>query len=166
MFAIFTGNHLCWSLFNKVAGPQTTTLLKRDSNTGFSCKICEIFKNALFNRTSPVVASDSFAFPVCNLIKKETPQKMFFCEFCKILRISFLLIEHLGTTISCVYLWIFQNFSKFFRIILLKSTSGKLHISRTNYRISTTRYSRKISQVHFKHFMQWREVAIGRRSFT
>ena len=35
------------SLFNKVA-----TLLKRDSNTGFFTKYCEILKNSFFYRTS------------------------------------------------------------------------------------------------------------------
>ena len=33
------------SLFNKVAGPTPTTLLKRDSDTGAFCEICEILKN-------------------------------------------------------------------------------------------------------------------------
>ena len=45
-----------------------------------------LFKNTFFNRTFPVAASDSFRFPACNFIKKETPAKMFICEFCKIFK--------------------------------------------------------------------------------
>ena len=44
-FAIFTGKHLCWSLF------LITNLLKRDSNT------VEIFKSTLFYRTPLLAAS-------------------------------------------------------------------------------------------------------------
>ena len=36
------------SLFNKVAGLQFTTLLKKDSNIGVSREFCEIFKNIDF----------------------------------------------------------------------------------------------------------------------
>ena len=36
--------------------------------------------------TSPVAASDSFRFPGCNFVKKETPIKMFSREFCKIFK--------------------------------------------------------------------------------
>ena len=31
-----------------------------------------------------MAASDSFSFPACYFIKKETPAKMIFCEFCNI----------------------------------------------------------------------------------
>ena len=40
-FAIFTGKSLCWSLF-------LIKLLKRNTNTGFSCEKCKIFKNTFF----------------------------------------------------------------------------------------------------------------------
>ena len=43
-----------------------------------------LFKNTLFYRTSPVAAPESFSFPGCNFIIKETTAKIFFCEFCKI----------------------------------------------------------------------------------
>ena len=36
------------SLFNKAAVLKTCTLLRRDSNTGFFCEICETFKNTFF----------------------------------------------------------------------------------------------------------------------
>ena len=75
---------------------------KEVSNTGFSCEFCEssqntyfvedlwtagsetpahLYTNTFFYRTSPVAASDSFRFPACIFIKKETPGKMFFCEY-------------------------------------------------------------------------------------
>ena len=40
------------------------------------------FKGHLWRTVS--VLFDSFRFPTCNVIKKEIPAKMFFCEFCKI----------------------------------------------------------------------------------
>ena len=47
-FAKFTGKHLHQILFlKKVAGVRPATLLKRDSDTGFSCEFCEISKNIL-----------------------------------------------------------------------------------------------------------------------
>ena len=59
-----------------------------------SCEICKIFKSTLFYRTSPVSTSEGFRFSACNFIKKETPEKMFFYEFAKFLRTSFLLTFH------------------------------------------------------------------------
>ena len=59
-----------------------------------SCEICKIFKSTLFYRTSPVSTSEGFRFSACNFIKKETPEKMFFYEFAKFLRTSFLLNFH------------------------------------------------------------------------
>ena len=86
----------------------TATLLKRDSNTGYLLWILwiiqkhlfcvedlwtagsetpvRLFKNTFFYRTSSVAASDSFRFPACNFIKKETQGKIFICEFCKSFR--------------------------------------------------------------------------------
>ena len=59
-----------------------------------------LFKNTLFYRTSPVAAPESFSFPACNFIIKETMAKMFFCEFCKIFKDIFFLTEHLRMTAS------------------------------------------------------------------
>ena len=36
------------SLFNNVAGLHVCNVIKRDSNTGFLCDICEIYKNTFF----------------------------------------------------------------------------------------------------------------------
>ena len=43
-FTIFTGKHLCWSLFfNENAGLKLATLVKRDSNTGVFLTILRNF---------------------------------------------------------------------------------------------------------------------------
>ena len=50
-FAIFTGKHLCWSLFVTIVQTfRPATLLKRDSNTWFADEIWEIFKNTYFEQ--------------------------------------------------------------------------------------------------------------------
>ena len=50
-FAIFTGKHLCWSLFLKfnLVPKETSTQL-------FSCEYCKVFMNRFFYRT-PLVAA-------------------------------------------------------------------------------------------------------------
>ena len=65
--ANFTGKNLCWSLFLiKLQVFRPATLLKRDSDTGISCEICEIFKNVFFEehlwKTASVV---SFSWHLC-----------------------------------------------------------------------------------------------------
>ena len=59
-FAIFTGKHLCWSLFSiKLHALQPTTLFqarpKREFSTGDSCENCKIFMNNVSDGTPPVV---------------------------------------------------------------------------------------------------------------
>ena len=93
--------------FNKVAGAQNCNF--RDSSTSFF-----LWNLQKFYRTFPVAVSESFRFAACISIKKETPAKIFFCEFCKILRTSLLLTEHLWMTAFCVYLWILRSFSEHF----------------------------------------------------
>ena len=46
-FAHFTGKHLCWSLFLKLA-----TLLKKTPTQVFFCEICKIFKNVFLLRNT------------------------------------------------------------------------------------------------------------------
>ena len=54
----FTGKHLCWSLFLiKFQVFKPLILLKRDSNTLFSCEICEIFRNSYFEEHLRTTAS-------------------------------------------------------------------------------------------------------------
>ena len=57
------------SLFNKVAGLQAsrpTTLLKKDSNTVFSCEYCEIFKSTCFEEHLPPAASVNYFVKLIN----------------------------------------------------------------------------------------------------
>ena len=77
----------------------------------------------MFYRTSPVAASEGFRFPDWNFIKKETPEKIFFCEFCKIFKN---IIPFDRTPLDDCFLRLSVNFEAFFRTPLLKSTSGKL----------------------------------------
>ena len=52
-FAIFTGKHLCWSVFFiKWQNFSPATLLKRDSNTGLFLWVLRNFKEHLFWRIS------------------------------------------------------------------------------------------------------------------
>ena len=61
-FAIFTGKHLCWSLF-LIKAFRPVILLKRDSNTGIFLRIIRNFKKELFFYiTPPVAASESYKF--------------------------------------------------------------------------------------------------------
>ena len=48
-FTIFTGKHLCWSLFLiTLQAFRLETLLKGTPTQVFSCEYCEIFKNSYF----------------------------------------------------------------------------------------------------------------------
>ena len=64
-FAIFTEKHLCWSLFLiNIQAWRPATLLKRDSNIGVFCEICEIFHNTFLCRTHAVAASGNISWTV------------------------------------------------------------------------------------------------------
>ena len=60
-----------------------------------------------------MAASDSFKFSACNLIKKETPAKTFFCEFCKIIKNMFWqdTSRWLLLVFICEFWEVFQNIS-------------------------------------------------------
>ena len=75
----------------KLQALRSPTLLKRDTNAGFfPVKFAKILR-MLFLET--ISSSDSFRFPACNFIEKETPTKgdsrCFSVNFAKFLRISF-----------------------------------------------------------------------------
>ena len=60
-FVNFTGKHLSWNLFLiKLQAFETATLLKRNSNTGFSCQVCEILKNTYLEEHLHKTASICF----------------------------------------------------------------------------------------------------------
>ena len=52
-FSIFSGKHLCWSLFLI----QACNFIKRDSNKVFSREYCEIFKNTYSKENLPRTTS-------------------------------------------------------------------------------------------------------------
>ena len=53
-FAIFTGKHLCWSLFLSYR-PQDCNFIKKEAPAKvFSCEFYKIFKNIFLSRTPPV----------------------------------------------------------------------------------------------------------------
>ena len=50
-FAIFTGKHLCWSLFLIKLQTSGLQLYQKEIPTQvFSCEICELFKNTYFEQ--------------------------------------------------------------------------------------------------------------------
>ena len=106
-----------------------------------------LFKNTLFYRTSPVAVPENFSFPACNFIIKETTTKMFFCEFCKIFKDIFSFDR---TPQDDCFLCLYVNF-EFFRTLLLEHLR-KTAISCTSWRISTTRYSKKLFHRSFQAF--------------
>ena len=169
--------------FNKVAGLQNCTLLKRVSTTGFLLWILwiiqkhlfciedfwtagsetpiHLLKITLFYRTSRVAACDRFRFLACNFINKGTPAKTFFWEFCKTSKNIF--FQNTSGWLLLVFTW---NFEKIFRTPILQSTSGKLlfHEQVAEFKLPDTRKS--ISEMLFKPFTRTRDVAIWRRSST
>ena len=104
----------------------TAALLKKDSNTPFSCEFCEFSNNTCFvndlwpagteknfcYRTSLVAVSDRFMFPACNFFKKETREVTFICKFCKIFKNIFW--QNTSGWLFLVFIckfWVFQNTS-------------------------------------------------------
>ena len=85
--------------FSKVEGPQNCNVIKerlqhrfirqhlfcRGSMNGWFWKTNASFQKQLFLQNISVAASDSFRFPSCNFIQKETGAEMFICEICKFL---------------------------------------------------------------------------------
>ena len=80
IFANFTGKHLCWSLFSiKLQDFRPATLLKRIPTLVFSCEICKIFKNTIFNKSPPVAFDKTTRMPLT-----QCPEKMYLLEVIKL----------------------------------------------------------------------------------
>ena len=80
LFIIFTGRHLCWSLFIKVADLKTPTHV-------FSCEYRNIHRKtpvlkSLFNKVAGLKA--------CNFIKKRLQRRCFPANIAKFLRTAIL----------------------------------------------------------------------------
>ena len=116
-----------------------------------------------FLRTSPVAVPESFRFPACNFIIKETTAKMFFCEFCKTFKDIFSFDR---TPQDGSFLRVSVNF-EFFRTLLLWSTSGKLLFWAQQVKeFQPPDAVKSYFTGPFKRFIQEQEVAIRRRLFT
>ena len=130
-FVNFTEKICVGVFFNKVAGSQNSSFIKkRLQHRIFPAK----FENTLFYR-SPVAASAYLRFPGCNFVKKETPAKMFFCQFYKIFKNIFW--QNTFGWLLIVFIW------EFWEVFLNTSFIEHLILS-TSYRISTTRCSKKL----------------------
>ena len=105
----------------------------------FPCEIYEIFKNTFFTEHLQWLLLTVSGLQPVNLLKRRLRQKCFFVNFAKSLRTSF---DRMPAD-DC-FLCLSVNFEKFFRTPILWSTSGKLLISCTRCRISTSRYSKKL----------------------
>ena len=85
------------------------------NSLGKNCVGVTFFKNTLFYRTFSMADPESFKFPASNFIIKETTDKMFFCEFCKIFKDIFSFDR---TPQDDCFLCLSVNF-EFFRTLLL-----------------------------------------------
>ena len=94
------------------------------------------------------------SFQPATLLKKRLRQRCFFVNFSRFLRTCLLLTKHLRLTASCVYLWI------------LRTPPGNCYFINKVAEFQPPGAAKIISQVLFNHFIQEREVAIRRRSFT
>ena len=155
------------SSLTKLQVLKTATLLKRDSNSDFLLWILWIIQKRLFcledswtacsvhlfkntSRTSPVAASDSFRFPACSsLLKKGLQQRRFSVSFTKLLR-----------TFVPVIL------RRFWDHLLYRAPLGNCLFPVQITEFQPPDATKIISQVLLKHFIQKRDVAILRRSFT
>ena len=80
--------------------------------------ISEVFKNTLFYRLSPAVASAAFRFPACNFVKKGDSNKdVFSVNLKKLVRTSFD-----RTPPDDCFLCLSKSFQRFFRTPLSQNT--------------------------------------------
>ena len=103
-----------------------------------------------------MAAPESFRFPDCNFIIKETTAKMFFCEFSKIFKDIFTSDR---TPPDDCFLSLSLNF-EFFRTVLLYSTSGKLLFRVQIEEFQQPDTVKSYFTGPFKRCIQEREVAI------
>ena len=81
-FAIFTGKHLCQSLFLTklqayLQAFRPVTLLEKTPTQVFFCKYCKSFKSTLFNKTSAVGASVYCTFKTLTRLAQQNESSLF-----------------------------------------------------------------------------------------
>ena len=120
-----------------------------------------LFKNTFFYRTSPVVASDSFRFPACSLLKKGLQQRRFYVNFPKFLRPSFNRTS-LDDCFWCLHVTLRTFSDHLFHRAPMRNCLFDVQVAE----FQQPNTIKIVSQVLFKHFLQKRDVTIGRSSFT
>ena len=120
-----------------------------------------LFKNAFFNRTFPVAASDNFRFPLVALLKKGLQQRCFSVRFAKFLRASFY-----RTPPDDCFLCLPIILTSFPDHPFLRAPLGNslFHVQVAEFQPPDK--IKSISQALFKHLIRKREVAIRRCLFT
>ena len=122
--------------------PQNCNFIKkRLQYRFFSVKFAKFLKTPCFTEHLQWLLLTVLRFQPVTLLKKEISAKMFFYEFCKIFKNIFSFDR---TPADDFFLCLSLNFEKFFRPLLLLSTSGKMLFSCTGCRISTTSNSKKL----------------------
>ena len=91
--------------------PRTATLLKETPSQVFSMKFAKFLRKLCFKKHLKWLLQTVSDFASCSFIKKETPAKIFFCEFCKNFKNIFSFDR---TTPDGCFLCLTVNFEKFF----------------------------------------------------
>ena len=140
---------------------RTATLLKRDSCTAVKFLRTPYFTE-LIEHLQWLLLKVS-GFKPATLLKKEFRQRCFSLNFAKFLRTFFD-----RTLPNDWFLSLSVNFEKFFRTSLYRAPLRNclFHLQVAVFQPADTLKNYCYSQVLFKHFIQEREVAIRRRSFT
>ena len=127
--------------FNKLQASRTATLLiKKLQYRILPVKFAKFLRRPCFREHFQWLLLTVSGFQPVTILKKRLRQRCFSVNFTKFLRTSFLLTEPLQMNASGVYLWILRSFSEHF---FYRAPLGV-----------------------FKYFIQEREVAIRRSSFT
>ena len=138
----------------KLQALRTATLLKRDYNRFFSCIILQKFlRTPYFTEHLQWLLLTILGFQPAALLKKWLRETCFSVNFANFLKTSFD-----RTPPDDCFPYLSVSFEKFFRTLLLQSTSGKLFISCTSCRISTTRYCKKLFHRWFSSILYTNEM--------
>ena len=156
----------------KLQGPRTSTLLKREFNTGFfqwilwiiqkhlfcvedlwtagsETPVCPFLRTSFFTEHLQWLLLSVSGFQPATLLKKRLQQR----HFLWILQnfSEHLLTEHLRVTASCVYIWILRSFSDH---LIYRAPLGNclFHVQVAEFQPPDT--IKSTSQVLFKHFIQ------------
>ena len=130
--------------FNKVTAPHNSNFIKkRLQHRFFSAKFAKFLKTPCFRDLQRLLLPVQ-GFQPATLLKKRLRQRSFFCEFYKIFKNIFW--QNTSGWLLLVFIWEFRE--------VFQNTSFIEHlISSTSYRISTTRYSKKLFNKYFSSIL-------------